>query len=141
MSQSVVVAVSIMLVSQIAITVGHEVAKFRDKDKFSDWEVATTLREMGVEPGERVGYMGDALMDHAWAHLARVKISAQIPDEDALSFWAAAQTERVEAAKWLAVTGARALVTRGVPATAMSMGWRRVGGTEYYVLMLSSLRE
>ena len=141
MSQSVLIAVSIVLVSQITITVGHEVAKYRDKDKFSDWEVATTLREMGVEPGERVGYMGDALMDHAWAHLARVKISAQIPDEDALSFWAAAQRDRVEAAKWLAATGARALVTRGVPATAMSMGWRRVGGTEYYVLMLSSLRE
>lgn len=44
------------------------------------------FREMGVEPGERVSCMGDALSDHAWAHMARVKISAEIPDEDTLGF-------------------------------------------------------
>jgi hypothetical protein len=80
--------------------------------------------------------MGFALTDHAWAHLARVKISAEIPDEDVLNFWAADQTKRAEVAKWLAATGARALVTRGVPGTAMSMGWSRVGDTDYYVLAL-----
>ena len=83
--------------------------------------------------------MGDALSDHAWAHMARVKLSAEITDEDTLGFWAADQAERAEAVKWLAATGAKALVTRGVPSTAVSMGWRRVGDTEYYILMLPSL--
>ena len=94
------------------------------------------MREMGVEPGERVSYMGYALVDHAWAHLARVKISAEIPEEDTLSFWAADQTERAEATRWLAATGAKVLVTRSVPSTAMSMGWRSVRDTDYYVLVL-----
>ncbi len=133
---SVVVAVSIILISQSVMKVGHEVARFGENRKFPDWEVATTLRDMGLKPGERVSFMGEALTDHAWAHLARVRMSAEIPAEDALTFWTTDQTERTEVQKWLVGTGARVLVTRNVPRTAMSMGWRRVGNTDYYILNL-----
>jgi hypothetical protein len=91
---------------------------------------------MGVQPGESVSYMGDTLVDHAWAHLARVKVAAEIPQEDVLIFWAADQTERAEALKWLAASGAKVLVTRNVPASAMFMGWQRISSTEYYALQL-----
>jgi hypothetical protein len=92
---------------------------------------------MGVEPGDRVSYMGYALEDHVWAHLARVKISAEIPQKDTLAFWAAKPTDQIKALNWLAATGARVLVTRGVPDTAISMGWKKVGDSDYYVLSLS----
>jgi hypothetical protein len=114
---------------------GHEVFKSR-KANYSDWQVASALREMGVEPGARVSYMGYGLTDHAWAHLARVRISAEIPAEDMLSFWAADQDQRAEVEKWLATTGARVLVTREVPETAAFMGWKKVGDTEYFILPL-----
>jgi len=129
-------AVSFLLLSQVAVQVGHEGLKLFGRQKHSDWEVATTLHEMGVKDGDRVSYMGYALIDHAWAHLARVKIAAEIPQEDVLNFWAAEQAERVEATKWLAFTAAKVLVTRGVPNSAMAMGWRKVGDTDYYVLAL-----
>jgi hypothetical protein len=137
-SRSVVIAVSVVLLSQVAVTVGHEAIKLSDKSKFSNWEVATTLRDMGIEPGESVSYMGETLMDSAWAHLAQVKISSEIPAEDVVGFWAADQSKRVEVLQWLAATGAKVLVTRAVPRTAMPMGWSRVGDTDYYVLILRS---
>jgi hypothetical protein len=137
-SWSVVIAVSVVLLSQTAVTAGQTAIKLTDKSKSPDWEVATTLQKLGIEPGARVSYMGDALTNHAWAHLARLKISSEIPAEDVLGFWAADQAKRVEALAWLAATGAKVLVTRAVPSTAMSMGWRRVVDTDYYVLILRS---
>jgi hypothetical protein len=128
-----VVAVSIILVGQTVMKMGHEVVRFAEKHKFPDCEVATTPRDMGLKAGERVSFMGEALTDHAWAHLARVKLSAEIPAEDVLTFWPANQMERTEVQKWLAGTGAKVLVTRNVPRTAMSMGWRTVGDMDYYI--------
>ena len=136
MSRVVVAAVSIVLVSQIVVTAGHEITGFRDNGQLGDWEVVKTLRGMGIVPGDRVSYMGDALTHHAWAHLARVRISAEIPEEEVLNFWAADRTQRAEAMKKLAATGARALITRDVPSTAMSMGWRRIADTDYDVIDL-----
>lgn len=96
------------------------------------------LHEMGVATGDRASDMGDALIDHGWAYVARVKIVSEIPQEDVLSFWAADQSQRVEAVNWLLSNGAKVLVTHGVPPTALSMGWRKVGDTDYYVLPLST---
>ncbi len=134
--RSVALAVSVLLMSQIAMKAGHDVVAYRANAKFPDWEVATSLRGMGIKPGDRVSYMGMALGDNAWAHLGRVTISAEIPEEDTLTFWAADRAERMDATKWLAGTGALALVTRDVPGTAISMGWRRVGDTNYFILDL-----
>jgi hypothetical protein len=92
-----------------------------------------TLQQMGLKQGERVSYMGDTLSDHVWAYLARVRIVAEIPLEDMPIFWAANQAERSQAMNWLSARGAKVLVTRGVPGTAMD-GWRRVGDTDYYIL-------
>lgn len=134
-SRIVAVVVSAVLVSQTVIIAGHEVFKPREAN-YPDWQVASALREMSVEPGARVSYMGYGLTDHAWAHLARVRIAAEIPAEDMLSFWAADQDHRAEVEEWLVATGARVLVTRGVPETAMFMGWKKVGDTEYFILPL-----
>jgi hypothetical protein len=135
LTKSMVCVVSLLLLAQIAIEVGHEwQASFRN-DNFPARQVAMTLNQMGLKTGERVSYMGDTLSDHVWAYLARVRIVAEIPQEDTAIFWAANQTERGQATNWLAARGARVLVTRGVPGTAAN-GWRRVGDTDYYVLPL-----
>jgi hypothetical protein len=134
-SRIVAVVVSVVLIGQAVIMAGHEVFKSR-RANYPDWQVASALREMGVEPDARVSYMGYGLTDHAWAHLARVRISAEISAEDMSSFWAADQEQRAEVEKWLAATGARVLVTREVPETAVFMGWKKVGDTEYFILPL-----
>jgi hypothetical protein len=56
--------------------------------------------------------MGNTLTNHAWAHLGRVKIVAEIPEEDVL-FWAASQFDRENVFHWLAATRAKILLTRG----------------------------
>ena len=137
MIRGVVVSISILLLSQITITAGHDILRLPSKGEFPDWEVVTVLREMGIERGDRVSYMGDTLSDHAWAHLARLRLSAEIPEEDIWSFWSSNETEKNQAIRWLAATGAKALVTRGVPNPSLRMGWRRVNATDYYVLSLS----
>ena len=137
MIRAIVISISILLLSQITITVGHDVLRLLSKGEFPDWEVVTVLREMGIERGDKVSYMGYALSDHAWAHLARLRLSAEIPEEDILSFWSSNEAEKNQVIRWLAATGAKALVTHGVPNTALHMGWRRVNATDYYVLSLS----
>ncbi len=135
-TRAVVFSVSLILLSQIAIKIGHQGFGFYRAREFPDWRVATALQAIGVQPGDRASYLGDSLVNHAWAHLARMKISAEIPEEDVSSFWAAHQAERAVALQWLAASGAKVLVTRDVPATAISMGWKQVAGTDYYVLVL-----
>jgi hypothetical protein len=87
---------------------------------------------------DRVSYMGYALVDHAWAHLARVRIFAEIPEEDVLNFWASDKKERQDVINWFSSTAARALITQNVPDSAMSMGWTKVADTNYYILELSA---
>jgi hypothetical protein len=133
---SAALAVSLLLSVQAAVQAGHEAIELFDHAQPPDQQVAATLLQMGVEVGDRVSYMGDTLVDHSWAYLAGVKIVSEIPQEDVLSFWAADQIRRTEVLNWLASTGAKVLVTQNVPDTAMPMGWRRVGNSDYYILPL-----
>jgi hypothetical protein len=119
---AVALAISSVLFAQAGVEAGHEAIKL-----YPDWQVGSTLHQMGVRNGDRVSYMGEALSDHGWAYLAGVEIAAEIPWEDTLSFWGADRKQRDEALNSLASTGARVLVTRDVPNTAMPMNWRKSG--------------
>jgi Dolichyl-phosphate-mannose-protein mannosyltransferase len=136
-TRAIAFAVSFLLLSQIALQVSHEAAHLFGRQSHPDWQVATALQEMGLKEGDRVSYMGYALIDHAWAHLARVRIVAEIPEEDVLNFWAADKKERQDVINWLSSTSAKALITKNVPDSAMPMGWVRVADTNYYILSLS----
>jgi|ERR1700730_4271694 len=50
-----------------------------------------------------------------WAHLARLKVVAEIPEADGSNFWASAQTERVKAIQRLASSGAECLLLAMFP--------------------------
>jgi hypothetical protein len=134
--RSVAFAVSFLLLSQIAVQLSHEAIHLFGVQPHPDWQLATALQQMGLKKGDRVSYMGYALVDHAWAHLARVRISAEIPEEDILNFWASGIKERQDVINWLSVTTAKALITRNVPESAMPMGWMRVADTNYYILRI-----
>ncbi|HEY1468405.1 MAG TPA: hypothetical protein VGF61_05135 [Candidatus Acidoferrum sp.] len=138
---AIALAVSLLLFAQAGVEAGHEIVKSFRPGQHPDWQVASALQQMGVGGGERVGYMGYALSDHGWAYVAGVKIAAEIPLEDTSSFWAADHEQRDEAVNWLASVGAKVLVTRDVPNTAMAMGWRKAGDTDYYVLQLPERRQ
>jgi hypothetical protein len=99
-----------------------------------DWEVVEALNEMGVRAGDRVGYLGDTLGDHGWAYLGNLSIAAEIPEEDQPTYWAATNNEKQQVNSWIAKTGAKVIVTRNVPLSGPSAGWKRVGTSDYYIL-------
>jgi hypothetical protein len=133
----VAVTVSVLLVLPAAVEAGHRIAGGLNNAQ-PDLEVAKTLRTMGIHEDDRVSYMGDALTDSSWAHLTGAKIVAEVPTQDVASFWAADRQQQQEVLRWLAATNAKVLVTRNVPQPAMSLGWRQVGDTSYYILPLAN---
>jgi hypothetical protein len=128
----------LLRLAQVLVEGGHEGVKLLRRDPYPDWQVVTTLRSLGVQPGDRVSYMGDTLSDHVWAYLGRLSLVSDIPPEDVNTFCAARPEEKQSAVGWLAASGSKVLVTRNVPDSAMSLGWKNVAGTDYFVLPLSN---
>ena len=99
---------------------------------YEQWEVAVGLHELAIKAGTQVGTIGSGLPAY-WAHLAGVKIIAEIPEKDQPSFLAADSVKKAEALRKFSELGAKAVVTKN-EAVALSMnGWQEVGGTHYYV--------
>lgn len=94
---------------------------------------ASALPGLGIQPGDKVSFMGDTLIEHEWAHLARVEIVSEIPLRDIQTFWAATEAEKRQAFEELAGTGAKALIARDVPTTAAPGQWTEIGTTDYYI--------
>lgn len=97
---------------------------------YEPWKVAVGLEEMGISPGTRVGSIGTGLSAY-WAHLARVKIIAEVPEKDQSSFWAVDSARKQEALRKFSELGAKAVVMRS-PEPPKD-GWQRVGQTHYYI--------
>jgi hypothetical protein len=96
--------------------------------------VVWRLREAGVQPGDRVAILGSKGAHEFWARLGRIRIVAQIPDEDA--FFRADAKVQQEIRAELARTGAKALMYRRMPHFDIGPQWRRLGRTDHYMIML-----
>ena len=93
--------------------------------------VAEGLRDMGILPGTQVGLIGSGL-DAYWAHLAEVRIIAEIP-EKGTSFLAVDPPERREVLNKFVELGVKAVVTKNAAVAHSTEGWQQVRQTEYYV--------
>lgn len=101
---------------------------------FTPWEVAQGLKSEGIHPNDRVASIGNGL-DCYWAHLAGVRIVAEIPVAGGSQFWAGAQALQTRALQAFAAAGAIAVVSDERPPTGLN-GWSEVGGTGYYTFDL-----
>ena len=99
---------------------------------YEPWQVAVGLRQIGIPPGTRVGSIGTGLSAY-WAHLAGVKIVAEIQEKDEMSFWAADSARKEEALRKFSELGAQAVVLKNSSARQSIDGWQEVGQTHYYV--------
>jgi hypothetical protein len=95
-------------------------------------EVAVGLHDMGIPPGTRVGTIGTGLSAY-WAHLAGVKIIAEVPENDQKRFWAADSASKEEALRKFSELGVKAVVLKNSSAEQSIDGWQQVGQTHYYV--------
>src|SRR5206468_10583411 len=100
------------------------------------WIVGERLHQAGVQPEARVAILGRKGAHEFWARLGRVRIVAQIPDEDA--FFGADVKVQNEVRTALARTGARVLMYRRAPRSRIGPEWRRLGRTDYYISMLAA---
>jgi hypothetical protein len=101
------------------------------------WEVAEGLNQLGIRPGDKLAVISDEPFGPGGAfvaRLARAQVIAQVSPPD--SFWAASTSTRAEVIHAFAVSGARAALASS-PSTVSEPGWKKLGNTHYYVLMLA----
>jgi hypothetical protein len=98
------------------------------------WEVAQSLLKMGLAPGDQVAFLGHTTVADYWAHLAGLRVTADIPLEDMSSYWLAKPATREQIASRSRAQGIKALVTAETPLVLAN--WRNVGDTGYYVQVL-----
>jgi hypothetical protein len=132
--RAAVIAVILVLGFQVALEVGHRASGLGSGRKDANWELASALGRMGIQPGDRVSYIGDALTDHIWAHMAGLSLASEIPERGKSSYWAADSALKSQVDHIFLASGAKAVVTQQAPAEAIGEGWHNVPGTDYYVL-------
>ena len=98
------------------------------------WLTASKFQQEGLRPGDPIAVAGSAQEATRWAHLARVRIIAEVPRSDTpkLSTDAAA---RETATRTLRDAGVRWLVLEDVGGETPPE-WRRVDGTRYLLTPL-----
>jgi hypothetical protein len=102
-----------------------------------NYRASQSLIDMGVRPGEAVAIVGSGWDAMVWARLARVRIIAQIPPEDANDFWRISDPQRkAEVYDAFARAGAKAIVTEETPPSTGFTEWQGVGNTRYHVHFL-----
>lgn len=99
------------------------------------WQVAEGLREIGVVPSDKVAFIGDSFRAF-WAHLAGVRIVAEIRRDRVASFWEADLKLRGEVINAFGGTGAKVVVSEKPPPGTDLNGWKKIRDTSYYVYML-----
>ena len=77
--------------------------------------VAKGLKELGMQPGDKVASIGDTFLASLWARVARVHIVAEVTKKDAPDYWHAETATKAHVRAVLASTGARAIVTDSPP--------------------------
>jgi hypothetical protein len=122
------------LVPALAITwaLGRDLSDVTGNKPFEPWVVAQLLYDMGVAPGTEIGYIGTGT-DAYWAHLAGVRITAEIPDNEQAYFVAADAARRQQILALFISVGARAVLTRNADAANPADGWRQIPGTHHFI--------
>ena len=99
-------------------------------------EIAEGLQELGVRPGDAIGFVGYAFGAYS-ARLAGVKIVAQLRSQDASRFWEASGSTRQAVLEAFAEAGAEAVIADQVPPAGPGNGWRQVGHTSHWAYFLT----
>jgi hypothetical protein len=110
-----------------------------------DATIAMGLLQNGLHAGDHVAVIGDGTGAY-WAHLARLRIIAEIPAGSAsrpglsaMDFWESGPELQKRALEILQGTGAKAVIAGANPSLAESVpsrvpvGWKRIEATRAYV--------
>jgi hypothetical protein len=133
-------AVLLLGTSREAVGIDHEAGR-----NSQDASIAVSLLSSGLHPGDRVALIGNGTGAY-WAHLAQLRIVAEIPTggasragRPALDFWESGPESQQKSLAILRQTGARVVISGpqsdtdvGLPAIVPSP-WRKIARTGAYV--------
>ena len=94
--------------------------------------VAQALQRLGVHPGAKVGLIGYAY-DAFWARLAKVRIVAEMLEDDAEDLWHGDKALEQTVLNAFADAGVSAVVAENVPTHADLSNWHQVENSNYYI--------
>jgi len=117
--------------------IGTRIYELKERSMNGNWQIADGLEHLGIRQGENVVSLGSAY-DAYWARLARVKVVAEIPSSDVLSFWALDPAAQAKVFATCAHIGARLIVASEIPRGATQPGWVRLGNTDFYGHLLAA---
>ena len=109
--------------------------------------VAKGLKELDIQPGDKVASIGDTFLASRWARVARVHIVAEITPKDAPDYWKAEAPTKAHVREVLASMGVKAIVTdlllKDGPSDDPDAHWQPIGAPLcqdtrfYYVCLLA----
>jgi hypothetical protein len=134
--RSMVLAIVLTLGSGVVWVGGRSLFRALQPQPFTDWQVAQALRTDGVLPGDHVASVGNALWGY-WAHLASVKVVAEVPDWGTPELWAAPKATQDEVFAAFARAGAKVVVSDQPPRGSLAETWQKLGSTNYYIRALN----
>jgi len=143
------IGLAILLASGATLTseMFHEViASGGPTQNSSNFVIAVSLNKSGLHPGDSVAIIGDGADGSYWAHLAHLRVIAEIPADlwspeahPARDFWDSGTEKQQEALEILQQTGARAVIA-GSQSSALGSTpsdvpppWSKIDGTWAYV--------
>jgi hypothetical protein len=111
----------------------------RDPDRqywaLKDQEVAAELHKAGIGGGDKVAFIGDSIWAY-WAHLAGIRIGAEIPEEEVDRFYQANSATRESVMRAFTASGVKAVVADRFPPDLENGRWRQLGNSGYYLYNL-----
>ena len=139
--EPLLVAAASLLIIGVIFQVGTDAANAQrglstdaHRSTSGDRAVAAGLQRAGLPSSADVAYVGDSISAY-WAHLAGIRIVAEVPVEDKIAFLNAKRDTMKSVLTALAGTGAAAVISQSRPVMA-DAGWQSVPGTDYYVYFL-----
>src|SRR5437879_13861754 len=125
-------AVKLATALTVAWAVGRDLYAAIRNRPYEPWVVAQQLHAMGIPPGTEVGFIG-AGIEYYWAHLAGVRIIAEIPPKEQTRFIAADAARRQQVLALFSSVGAKAVLTETADVANAADGWRQISGTHYFI--------
>jgi hypothetical protein len=138
--------VALMVFSTFASSVSEfgkaaaSLVRGEDPAEHEQWQVAEGVKQLGVQPGDRVAAVGNAQRAF-WAKLSRARVVAEVPEKEAAAFWAADDAVKAKVLAALAATGAKVVVADSLPPCPVPSGWQRIRNTTFYACVLSGSRQ
>jgi hypothetical protein len=136
------VAYGIILAPAVAVvcSAAVDVPRIIASRSCEQWQVAQQLQKMRIPSSSDVGYIGTGL-DAYWAHLAQVRIVAEVPDSGRASFVQASAEQKGTVLRTFAKFGVAAVLTKFPDVASSSESWQQIPETRYFVCLLPAQPE